>query len=1175
GQWTYTLDSRADVLKAGEKAGETLTVKLSDGTTTTTVKIDITGTDDVPRLAPDSGSVTEDAVTAGTTKLETSGTLAAGTGGDAGEDKFQAGTLNGTYGQLVLGADGKWTYSADNTQAVIQNLKAGEKLTDTITVTNADGKTTTTVTITINGTNDAPTTSGGYAQGTEDQAFALQWSQFNAADVDAGSSLSIKITSLPTDGVLQYKDGNGNWQSVQSNQTFSKADIDAGKLQFKPDLHESSTTAGNGSGSSLGDQKGDYASFDYQVSDGTNQSTSGKFVLDIVADADAPTLSISPVPTAVPTGLKKEVWTGMAISDGQNTGSGVSPDKLEKAIEGASGMATVSTITNVMQGQVEVNTATRVTGLVYLEEGKTYTFSGVADDSFRLEVGGITVADANWGRDSGNYSGNFVPAVSGYYTLTMFHHNESGPGSFDVNVSINGAGPQDLSSGTLRLYTATTDITGAGVNLSPLVPNASGEGGYYTEVQLNRGNEDTWIPITRISSGLVDSDGSETLSMSLSISGLPNGSSAQLSDGVRTVTVGAGDVVSLDGWNLSTLQFKGPQDWNGSVKLTVTATATESSNGDKESTSQELTVTVLPSNDAPVAQNASHTLLEQETVSGKVVASDIEGDSLTFNVKTGAAHGVVSVDANGNYSYTPSKGYTGSDSFVVNVSDGKGGMTTSTITLDVKPVDLHVQTGSKNPDTLSGTAGQDVMIGDIGTVLMQPGQNYNLAFMIDSSGSVSSDDIATIKTQLATVFKQLQASAVTNGAGKVNVFLVDFDTQANSSISVDLSSANALSTLQGVIDSLASGGGTNYEDVFKTTANWFQGAAAKANSNAINQTFFMTDGKPTYYQQKEQATPGNNLTSNPDGKGGIEYSEIGGDGNNTDSTTIQNSKDAFALLLKVSNVEAIGVNSGITTSDLSPYDSDGKPQANIPADRIASAILGYELDGPAAADTLNGGAGDDILFGDRIRLDGIPGEGFEALKAYVASKSGVGSPTDADVYRYVLGHASEFDRSFSSDGNDILNGGDGRDLLFGQGGSDSLNGGAGNDTLYGGSGNDLLTGGLGVDTFRWALGDQGASAASKAVDTITDFGKDGDKDVLDLRDLLIGDSRTVASLDAYLDFKWDGKNTVIDVRHEGAGKDVTQQIVLENTNLADQLGVAQSDTAILQKLLDSNRLNND
>ncbi|WP_193758459.1 VCBS domain-containing protein [Aeromonas caviae] len=96
--------------------------------------------------------------------LQASGTLAAGTGGDAGEDKFIAGTLTGKYGQLVLGADGKWTYSATTARRRSRGLKAGETLTDTLTVTNADGKTTTTVTITINGTDDVPTLTTGCGQ---------------------------------------------------------------------------------------------------------------------------------------------------------------------------------------------------------------------------------------------------------------------------------------------------------------------------------------------------------------------------------------------------------------------------------------------------------------------------------------------------------------------------------------------------------------------------------------------------------------------------------------------------------------------------------------------------------------------------------------------------------------------------------------------------------------------------------------------------------------------------------------------------------------------------------------------------------------------------------------------------------------------------------------------------
>ena len=50
------------------------------------------------------------------------------------------------------------------------------------------------------------------------------------------------------------------------------------------------------------------------------------------------------------------------------------------------------------------------------------------------------------------------------------------------------------------------------------------------------------------------------------------------------------------------------------------------------------------------------------------------------------------------------------------------------------------------------------------------------------------------------------------------------------------------------------------------------------------------------------------------------------------------------------------------------------------------------------------------------------------------------------------------------DGDDILNGGDGDDHLVGNGADDTLNGGAGNDSLTGGQGSDLFEGGPGTDT---------------------------------------------------------------------------------------------------------------
>ncbi|MFY3312028.1 VCBS domain-containing protein, partial [Achromobacter ruhlandii] len=74
---------------------------------------------------------------------------------DAGEASFNAQTdAQGAHGSFSIDANGNWTYTLDNTDPKVQALAVGEKLTETFTVTAADG-TQSTVTVTINGTNDA------------------------------------------------------------------------------------------------------------------------------------------------------------------------------------------------------------------------------------------------------------------------------------------------------------------------------------------------------------------------------------------------------------------------------------------------------------------------------------------------------------------------------------------------------------------------------------------------------------------------------------------------------------------------------------------------------------------------------------------------------------------------------------------------------------------------------------------------------------------------------------------------------------------------------------------------------------------------------------------------------------------------------------------------------------
>jgi subtilisin-like proprotein convertase family protein len=78
-------------------------------------------------------------------------------------------------------------------------------------------------------------------------------------------------------------------------------------------------------------------------------------------------------------------------------------------------------------------------------------------------------------------------------------------------------------------------------------------------------------------------------------------------------------------------------------------------------------------NTAPVTTNGSTSTTPGTPVSGSLASltTDAEGDTLTYAVGTGPAHGTVSVDpATGAFTYTPAAGFVGTDSFTFTADDG-------------------------------------------------------------------------------------------------------------------------------------------------------------------------------------------------------------------------------------------------------------------------------------------------------------------------------------------------------------------------------------------------------------------------------------------------------------------------------------------------------------------------
>ncbi|QDD91965.1 hypothetical protein CCZ28_00395 [Pseudomonas oryzihabitans] len=198
----------------------------------------------------------------------------------------------------------------------------------------------------------------------------------------------------------------------------------------------------------------------------------------------------------------------------------------------------------------------------------------------------------------------------------------------------------------------------------------------------NVGQENSLIRLSVIGASLQDTDGSESLA--LRIEAVPVG--AVLTDGIRSFTSKAGaSTVDITGWQLDQLGIRPPQDFTGSFMLKVVAATTERSNQAQAVTMADIEVKVISFNTAPIAQDASFTLLRNGWVRIDFTAlvRDAEGDALQLTLGK-PAHGTLFRDNDGSYLYRPHAGYSGTDSFTYAVSDGRK-TTRASIGLTVMP----------------------------------------------------------------------------------------------------------------------------------------------------------------------------------------------------------------------------------------------------------------------------------------------------------------------------------------------------------------------------------------------------------------------------------------------------------------------------------------------------------
>ncbi len=128
-----------------------------------------------------------------------------------------------------------------------------------------------------------------------------------------------------------------------------------------------------------------------------------------------------------------------------------------------------------------------------------------------------------------------------------------------------------------------------------------------------------------------------------------------------------------------TIQYVPDPNFNGTDSFTY-----DISDGRGGNATATVYVTINPVNDAPDAQEDTENMSANQTTLIDVLDndSDIDNDALSIHSFTQGTHGTVSQEGN-ELRYTPDENYSGTDSFTYEVSDGNGGITQTTVTINI------------------------------------------------------------------------------------------------------------------------------------------------------------------------------------------------------------------------------------------------------------------------------------------------------------------------------------------------------------------------------------------------------------------------------------------------------------------------------------------------------------
>ena len=698
--WNFNSGSEHfDFLAAGETLTLTYTVKSTDDSGTANdndtheITVTITGTNDVPVVTAITGTATED------TTLTASGDIIADHVTDADKtdthaivkvdgDTSKVGTsVDGTYGSITVNADGTYTYTLNNGTngdggSSVQKLAEGEHYDEVFSVTVSDGhggETTQNITITVHGTNDAPTAANNAGSVVEDDRTST-----TEGHTTSDGNILANDNDIDNGASLSVSQVGGSAANVGTSVdgTYGKVTINADGT-YKYDLNN---TDPNVQALRVGQTVTD--TFDVVVTDEHGATVTETLTITITGTNDAPKISV---------GTGDSDSAALTETNASLTESGT------------------LTLTDI-----DVKDAVSTVKVDSIVKGGTYAGTlptdGVLKEMLSISNGALTDSETggkiNWNFNSGSEHFDFLAAGETLtLTYTVKSTDDSGTANdndtHEITVTITGTNDVPVVTAITGTATEDTTLTASGDIIADHVTDAD--------------KTDTHA--------IVKVDG-DTSKVGTSVDGT-YGSITVNADGTYTYTLNNG--TNGDGGS-SVQKLAEGEHYDEVFSVTV-------SDGHGGETTQNITITVHGTNDAPTAAHNAGSVVEDDRTStteghttsdGNILANDddidnghtltiaeVEGSAENVGKATNGEYGTVTISENGTYKYdlanddprvqALAEGETLTDTFRITTTDEHGATVNETLTITITGTndapEISVITGSVTEDVTLTSSG--------------------------------------------------------------------------------------------------------------------------------------------------------------------------------------------------------------------------------------------------------------------------------------------------------------------------------------------------------------------------------------------------------------------------------------------------------------------------------------